>query len=215
MLDSVHSMWREAWANTLPDNEMPKKYWDRTSAEKAFRRTMVWDCELAAEAGNLKRLTEDEGVAMFEAHDLAVRIAFGDDWDLVGQNLSAVDARRTNYMMNCAKGRAFFVTYLQVIGMTQENVQAGDHIFVVAGNSHPIILRPSKQYADTWHAVGECYLHGFMDGAGVANMKVSAELEKALYADSNIQGLKGTERNPRWNEITEQPDELGKWLLVE
>jgi hypothetical protein len=99
--------------------------------------------------------------------------------------------------------------------MTQINVQAGDHIFVVAGNSHPIILRPSKKYADTWHAVGECYLHSFMDGAGVKNIKLCAQFEKFLYADATLQSLKGTERNPRWDEVTGQPDGLWKWLLVE
>jgi hypothetical protein len=215
MLDGIHNMWRETWANTHPDNAMLKNYLDGTTAETAFRRTMVWDCQPGAEEGILKRLAQEEGLAMFEAHDLAVKIAFGEDMEVLGQNLSATDARRTNYMLNCAKERAFFVTASGLIGMTQINVQAGDHIFVVAGNSHPIILRPSKKYADTWHAVGECYLHSFMDGAGVKNIKLCAQFEKFLYADAALQSLKGTERNPIWDEVTEQPDGLWKWLLVE
>jgi len=53
--------------------------------------------------------------------------------------------------------------------MTQVTLEPGDHIFVVAGNSHPVILRPSKKYADTWHAVAECYPRGFMDDQPVWN----------------------------------------------
>ena len=167
ILDACHNSWREMWANTDPDNAMLTTYPDGTSAETAFRRTMVWDCAPGTDEEALTRLTQEEGMAMFEAHDLAVKIAYGEDRDIAGQNLSVADVRRTNYMMNCAKGRAFFATAMNFVGMTLSNVEAGDHIFIAAGNSHPVILRPSKKYADTWHAVGECYLHAFMDGAGV------------------------------------------------
>jgi len=149
ILDLCHNSWREMWANTDPDNAMLKTYLDGTSAETAFRRTMVWDCAPGTDEEALTRLTQEEGMAMFEAHDLAVKIAAGDDWDIAERKLSVADARRTNYMMNCAKGRAFFATATNLIGMTQSNVEAGDHIFIVAGNSHPVVLRPSKKYADT------------------------------------------------------------------
>jgi len=102
--------------------------------------------------------------------------------------------------------------------MAQKNVQPRDHIFIVSGNSHPVILRPSNKYANTWHAVGECYLHGFMHGEAVQNIAAFAEAARwlgALEAKPEIQSLKGTERNPRCDEITEQPDGLWKWLLLE
>lgn len=214
-LDGCHSRWRELWANSSPDNAMLKNYLDGTDAETAFRRTMVWDCELGSEEGTLKRLTQAEGLAMFEAHDCAVEIGHGDDWDIAGQHLTAMDARRTKYMMNCAKDRAFFVTVIGLIGMTHADLDSGDHVFIVAGSSHPIILRPSKRYADTWQAVAECYLHGFMDGAGVSSIEICAKVEDMLHKSVNLKNLKGAERNPRQDEITEEPDGLWKWLLVE
>jgi len=215
-LDACHNTWRETWANTTPpDNAMAKKYLDGTSAETAFRRTMVWDCAVGSGEGDLKRLTQSEGLAMFEAHDLAVKIAFGEDRAVAGQTLSEADARRANYMMNCAKDRAFFITFYQLIGMTQLNIEAGDHIFIIAGNSHPVILRPSKKYADTWQAVGECYLHSFMDGQALMNRQLCAGLQEHLYADPAVKNIKGTERNPRWNEIIGEPEKSWEWILIE
>ncbi|KAJ3547684.1 hypothetical protein NM208_g1397 [Fusarium decemcellulare] len=215
LLNICYESWRKTWANTEPTNAMLNKYMDGSSAETAFKRTMVWDCELGAKEGEMERLTPDEGVAMFEAYERAVRIALGDDCDLAGKKLSEEDSRRTKYMMNCAKDRAFFVTLHHLIGMTQNNVEAGDHIFIVAGNSYPVILRPSKTYADTWQAVSECYLHAFMDGLGVEMMATCAQVEQISYGNPAVKKLKGTERNPRQDEITEQPDGLWKWLLVE
>jgi hypothetical protein len=152
---------------------------------------------------------------MFDAHDLAVKIAFGDDDDVLGHTLDETDGRRTDYMLNCARDRTFFVTATSLVGMSQINVEAGDHIFIVSGNSHPVILRPSQKYADTWHAVGECYLHAFMDGAGVRNINICSKFRDFIYQDPAIKGMKGTARNPRLDEIDEEPGEGWQWLLIE
>ncbi|KXX75721.1 Heterokaryon incompatibility protein 6, OR allele [Madurella mycetomatis] len=221
MLEGCYNAWRQTWADTLPrGDDLSGSYVDGLSRKTAFRRTVLWDCEPGGTESpqqSLRRLTRSEEKAMFTAHDRAVAIAFSDDHDLAGEQLSARDAQRTAYMMNCVKGRQFFVTSGGLIGLTaQAKIEAGDSIFIVAGNSHPIILRPSKRYDDTWHAVGECYLHGFMDGAGVVNIKQCEKVEKVLSAHPVVQAMKGTERNPRWNELGGQsPGDGWRWLLVE
>ena len=204
ILDLIYKSWRETCQNTLPSIRSPIQ---------TFWRTMAWDCAPGDEEGTLKTLDRDELLAMIAAHDRAVRIGEGDEPYVGGQ--SPEDARRTNYMMNCAKGRVMIITDHFFLGMAQENARVGDHIFIVSGNSHPVILRLSKKYADTWHAVGECYLHDFMYGSAVQNMEIFAEAAKFWDAQPEIQSLKSTERNPRWDEITEQPDGLWKWLLIE
>lgn len=221
MLESCYGKWRQIWAATLPrGDDLSGTYVDGLSRDIAFRRTVLWDCEpgdTESPQQSLKRLTHSEEKAMFAAHDRAVAIAFSDDHGLAGEQLTARDAQRTAYMMNCIKGRQFFVTSGDLVGMTaQAKIEAGDSIFIVAGNSHPIILRPSKRYADTWHAVGECYLHGFMDGAGVVNIKLCEKMEKTLGAHPTVQAMKGVEKNPRWDELGGQlPSDGWKWLLVE
>jgi hypothetical protein len=214
-LDTCHNKWRELWANTHPENAMLQKYVDGTDAETAFRRTMVWDCAPDPEDGTLNRLTQAEGLAMFEAHDLAVKIGYGDDWDVMGDDLNAINARRTDYMISCARDRSFFVTAAGLIGMTQSNVEAGDYIFIVAGSSHPVILRPSKRFADTWHAVAECYLHSFMDGDVVRNMESCSKWEQIICKEPALKAMKGTQLNSIRHLVTEEPDGLWRWLLVE
>lgn len=220
LLQIFYSNWRKMWSRTRAEQNLPEQhmYMDGTSADTAFRRTVLWDCELGAQEETLNRLTQAEAVSMFEAYDYVANQSrkgnLGNKQE-PSELPSPLDTQRTAYMVNCVKERAFFVTATSLIGITQPNVQLGDHIFIVAGNSHPIILRPSKKYADTWQVVGECYLHGFMDGLGVMSMELCATVEKTVCADPDIQALKGTEKNPRWDEITAKPDGLWKWLLIE
>jgi hypothetical protein len=211
-LHACYDMWHERWDQV--DREHAT-YLDGVSRETAFRRTVAWDCGPGNHDGQLQRLTEDEELAMFKAHDLAVKMGLGDDSEFYQETLPAADSKRTDYMMNCAKERSFITTDSGIIGMSQNNVELEDHIFIIAGNSHPVILRPSANYADTWHAVAECYLQGFMDGEGITYMHVGTEYEKEISAHPIIQAMKGTERNPRWDEITEEPGGLWKWLLIE
>lgn len=120
-------------------------YLSDASAETDFQRTMVWDCELDFDEGLLKKLTESGLEAIFKAHNLAVDIADGADLD----GLSEKDSRRINYMMNCAKGRSLILTHSTSMSMTQNNVRPEDHVFIISGNSHPVVLTPSEKYADT------------------------------------------------------------------
>jgi hypothetical protein len=204
ILEGVYNSWRENFQDRLPFMESPiQRFW----------RTVTWDCAPGDEDGTLKKLDRDELQAMIAAHDRAIRIGDGAVPYIGGQ--PPEDGRRTNYMMNCAARRAMIMTVECFLGMAEENVRVGDHIFIVSGNSYPVILRPSKKYADTWHAVGECYLHDLMYGEAVHNMKFFAEAARAADSNPEIQSFKGTERNPCWDEIAEQPDGLWKWLLIE
>jgi hypothetical protein len=132
---------------------------------------------------------------------------------------SPEDARRTNYMMNCARGRAMVMTEQYSLGMAPDNVQLGDHIFIVSGNSHPVILRPSKRFANTWRAVGECYLDGYIDGGAVRSIDEFAyieELHEALLKTlPDMPSERGSKINPCWDEILEQVNGLWKWILIE
>lgn len=48
------------------------------------------------------------------------------------------------------------------LGMASKASEQGDSIFLLKGCNMPLVLRP---YGDgTYHLVGECYVHGIMDG---------------------------------------------------
>jgi hypothetical protein len=60
------------------------------------------------------------------------------------------------------------------IGMGPCRVRKGDGICVLLGCSIPLILQP-RQGQPSYQVVGECYLHGFMDG------EVLKELESGKF----------------------------------
>ena len=42
-------------------------------------------------------------------------------------------------------------------------VRPGDIVFVLAGGTHPCILRPVPNSSQTYNLICECYVHGIMD----------------------------------------------------
>jgi hypothetical protein len=209
VLDTIYKIW---------GTECHKMASHVRSPTQTFWRTMLWDCAPGDIEGTLKPLDPEELTKMIAAHDRAVRVGYGDE--PYGEGQSAENARRTSYMMNCAKNRVIFFTEHFYVGMAPDNLQLGDHIFIVSGNSHPVILRPSKKYADTWNAVGECYLHEFMHGFGLDRLAFFSDTKALEYRREVLRVLPdvepaGVEKNPRWDEITEQRDGSWQWLLIE
>jgi len=58
-------------------------------------------------------------------------------------------------------GRRFVVLANKYMGLVPAETQLGDRICVFFGSSNPIVLRA---VGDQFEIVGECYLHGIMDG---------------------------------------------------
>jgi hypothetical protein len=210
ILKTIHREWWQAFGDHLPSIRSPRS---------AFMRTTAWDCAPADGAGSLKRLDPDEWAAIVAAQSRAAMVNEGCDNVHEYDGESPEDARRTNYMMNCARGRAMVMTEQYSLGMAPDNVQLGDHIFIVSGSSHPVILRPSKRFANTWRAVGECYLDGYMDGGAVRSIDEFAyieELHEALLKTlPDMPSERGSKINHCWDEILEQVNGLWKWILIE
>lgn len=61
-------------------------------------------------------------------------------------------------------GRSFFRTKGGYMGLGPQILQPGDFVCVLAGGEVPFILRPDHDY---YKLVGECYLHGIMNGEAV------------------------------------------------
>ncbi|OAG36556.1 hypothetical protein AYO21_09213 [Fonsecaea monophora] len=66
-------------------------------------------------------------------------------------------------------GRRLFRTRYGDLGLGPAGIKSGDLIFVLAGGSHPCILRPSKLHERLYTLVGECYVDHLMYGYGVRN----------------------------------------------
>jgi hypothetical protein len=76
--------------------------------------------------------------------------------------------------------RRFFITIRGYLGLEPRNMQIGDEIHIVAGGNCPLVLRkaPHKRSIrpanPTYTLVGDCYLHGVMDGEAAENFEEQA-----------------------------------------
>jgi hypothetical protein len=59
------------------------------------------------------------------------------------------------------KGRQFSVTFSNSIGLVPKLAEIGDEIYLLAGGKFLYVLRPR---GDCYRLIGECYIHGLMDG---------------------------------------------------
>jgi hypothetical protein len=72
------------------------------------------------------------------------------------------------------RGRRAFVTKKGYMGVGPANMANGDVIYIVAGGTHPLVLRApsSTSTGNRFELVGDCYVDGIMDGQTVKGMSV-------------------------------------------
>jgi hypothetical protein len=75
--------------------------------------------------------------------------------------------------------KAMLVTERGYLGLGQEGSQVGDVICILAGGETPFMLRQSPAHEGLFQFLGECYVHGVMDGEAMNN-EGSSQLEKFL-----------------------------------
>ena len=61
------------------------------------------------------------------------------------------------------------------LGSANLNVREGDVVCLMPGGDVPLLLRPDPQEEGMYTFVGECYLHGFMDGEGLVEVRSEAD----------------------------------------
>ncbi|KAI0514646.1 heterokaryon incompatibility protein-domain-containing protein [Xylaria bambusicola] len=101
-----------------------------------------------------------------------------DSNEAIGVGLSSSAPNQDEYIFDSFFGR-FFDTVMRMslrlmvtrngrIGMVSEKASKGDLVCVLLGCSVPVLLRQSGGEGEgTFKLVGECFLDGFMDGAGL------------------------------------------------
>lgn len=70
-------------------------------------------------------------------------------------------------LVAAAPRTSFFATGDGRVGQAPTSVREGDVVCLVFGGEVPLLLRPRAD-GETYHFVGEGYLHGYMDGQGIA-----------------------------------------------
>lgn len=93
---------------------------------------------------------------------------------------------------------SIFTTDDGFIGIGPAFVEPGDHVFVVAGASYPLILRTSTTTPLRYTYVGECYLAGIMQGEATGQSFASwrARKRKRIEEERQLNDEHGT-----WEEL--------------
>jgi hypothetical protein len=78
----------------------------------------------------------------------------------------------TDMALACA-GRPYFATDEQLVGLGCPGMRVGDIVVVLYGCSMPYILRP--RWNGTMEFVGDCYVHGLMNGEELARVQRNAD----------------------------------------
>lgn len=76
-------------------------------------------------------------------------------------------ARAQNYvlaMQDGLSGWKFVVTQRGFVGVAPPAVQEGDAVAIFDGGVVPFLIRPSTKKPEAFRLVGECYVHGIMNG---------------------------------------------------
>ena len=69
--------------------------------------------------------------------------------------------------------KCLMMTERRILGNVSDAVAPGDIVTVVLGGSVPLVLRPCGSH---FELVGECYLHGFMDGEAFIEARLRTDL---------------------------------------
>ena len=71
----------------------------------------------------------------------------------------------SRHLQGNSRGRKLFGTAKGYLGIGEILLQTGDLVCVLFGAGVPMILRPIGR---SYRVVGECYLHGIMEGEALA-----------------------------------------------
>lgn len=78
--------------------------------------------------------------------------------------------------MRAMDGRAFARTTSGYVGIVPFNARPGDTIAVFLGSQVPIILRQHPSRGGVYLVIGECYVHGILNGEALNGVAVSTKI---------------------------------------
>ncbi|KAN0108649.1 Heterokaryon incompatibility protein (HET) domain containing protein [Hyaloscypha variabilis] len=162
----VQREWRLLARIDMPDCS---SYVAGGEAIEAFWRVLVSDYHW--EMSGIQRRCESRDYKAYRnwKRDLE---AIGEVWT---SDLAAV--YYASFRRTCS-GRRFFITKKGYFGMGPAELSEGDQVYILAGGKVPLVLRPvSGSQPDTFELVGDCYIHGVMDGEAV--------IEHPMYSGKN------------------------------
>jgi hypothetical protein len=142
-----------------------------TSLNEAFARTMYTDTYYDSDQLVHMVHTTDSKLSRIPQDD---RNPFRDPSFFLSEASLLSNMSWTMVLMCFERHLASSKTYGR-IGLVPQEALPGDRICVVAGHYAPLLLRRKSPVNDEYYTmVGECYIHGLMDGLGNADAELRA-----------------------------------------
>jgi hypothetical protein len=165
-IGTVGTLGERAMEGTIPSGwfGMANWYERRRPVPEAFWRTLVVD--RGADGGNAptwyKRAFE-HAFANSGTGDMRLQ-------GMILQSRSTVTTELLRRVQSIIWNRRFVITSHGAFGLVPAKSMAGDVVMVLYGLSVPVVLR--KLHTSYW-MVGECYIHGAMDGVTLKSSRLS------------------------------------------
>lgn len=174
----------DSWtAMTGVDKDPTKPYVTGGDIDKALWRCLLGNSAFTGKAftGNFEKFTKltEEHYPTYELWKKEIRTVVEGQWMLSAETVSV-------YMVVAisARHRRMFVTEMGYFGMGGPATAVGDDVHLLLGSNVPFVTRPLAGDADSrpldpsikhYTLVGECYLHGIMDGEVLLDPKFEKE----------------------------------------
>ncbi|KAH8597461.1 heterokaryon incompatibility protein-domain-containing protein [Bisporella sp. PMI_857] len=153
-------------AGFRPHSRYPGTY---DTCERALGKTLVWDLNWQ---GN--RCSNIQG--FFEDEEDKVPDQFSDSELPVRERIRSYKVQLRDSRVKYRLGRCFAIVKDASYAMVPRNTVAGDEIWVLAGATVPMVFRKVVHLnGPTYKLIGECYVHGIMNGDTYLNSDADDE----------------------------------------
>ena len=117
------------------------------------------------------RLRSVDRLVLFKRYCEAEKSGLLEGWDP-----EEVWEESLSYVVFTLVGRVFFITRKGYLGIGPGTMRVGDEVCVLVGGTVPFVLRPMAQIDDDassqeYQLLGECYVHGVMEGEAIRDAK--------------------------------------------
>jgi hypothetical protein len=143
------STWLKQWRNTRRKKQTNYR-WTLEPEDQAFVRTLCVDTQPPVIVGTRTRLTHGDYKSALNDDLYASEMAIAFTWSVP---------------LEILPHRVFAATKAGHWCLVREDARIGDVVVVINGAEVPMLLRPN---GNGYRFVGECYVHGFMDGEAYA-----------------------------------------------
>jgi hypothetical protein len=156
--EKYENMWRTFMCNRFAEGGVPTEDYGM-----AWEFYMLWLTWQTADDGEEEYDCYLNEVVPNDVLGAMERLLFLADWEESQADLLKVGDAQKRWCYH----RRFFISQAERYGWAADGSQPGDYVAILYGCDYPFLLRESSD--GTYKIVGDCYIHGLMDGEALGD----------------------------------------------